>query len=496
MSVSSFTQKNQLLYAFKKHLGVAHTSAQKEFYNESLPSYIQQTTSLIMAESISTPPSGFPPTLDNNTTAIDWNTSNRTFGVLQIVDFDLEVDVTTIYTGTPSSLSINSDVDTASTSPQPRAFKLKLPAGYETDARYNFTGQGNDPFVNSKKICDTGGKLQLVPPSINPAYRAFVFSSTQTINPNDNENYLLDYSNGILFVQDQAFTGSRVPDKVRAVLYIGQYLDAYINTIQNNIISNSLFKRKTSTSGTVVFNDTLTPALTELEIPNLRVTNELRVTGNTVIVNVTEQNLLVQDNKIVLNSQRDVNEGFSGLCFREYSTTTSPNNSLGIFYYDDNDDELKFATDPNQTTLPSSISNINSFANKFYIPKYEVSEFDTTSKREIIPQIGYDTTKGYLIKGSRLSINVTTNAGNDTISLLPVFLNSGDRFIIGSATQLIEKLYASLTTFTYSTGTIPFVGVNNNELVKVEFNSATQDRILITRATGVEAVDYVDGGSF
>lgn len=492
MSVSSFTQKNQLLYSFKKLLGLGHTSARKEFFNESVPSYIQGSSQLIMAGNIRTFPMGLPTNYaDLDVYPMDNNFMTRSVlnSPYQIVDFELEQDPTSTYSVSSVPASITADGDTVSSSTV-RAYFLKLPNNYTSASMssYDHPKRGIGAFQSGQALCESEGQLQLIPPSANPLCKATVYSSSyQVINSGDDENYLLDYSNGVLFVQDQGFSSSRVPARVRAILFIGDYLETHIENIQEELFSSSLFRRKPLEDNVVVFNNTLSPPLNLLEVPNLLVTSELRVMGSTVIVNITQENLLIRNNKLVLNSDRSVNQGFSALCFRENS-----NDSLSVLYHDDSDNELKFSINTSAgSALPNSITDLNAYPLKFYIPKYEIDSFDTTTKQEHIIQLRQNPEKGYVIERADVRIRKI----GSVIELVPAG-STTDTFNIGSLSSFVSRIFATLNSVSYSSGVLPLVTINDNELVRMTFATTEVNQVLMTRETGIEPSSVIDGGSF
>ncbi len=206
----SFTQKNQLLIAFKKLYGKSHTSAIKGIFNENIASSIQLGFDKIFGQTIPTNPSS----------SLYSNTNN----IVEKIKFNLVGDSDSIYTNTIDSISntsIEQDGETATGGVH--AYKLVLPANYESNTTNPKVGTG--AFINSTTASDSNGTLQLVPTTFGSIYGIEVSSSSGIIGPLDNEDYFFDYYSGILFIQDII----RTPTAVTAYMYIGDYADQSIS---------------------------------------------------------------------------------------------------------------------------------------------------------------------------------------------------------------------------------------------------------------------------
>jgi hypothetical protein len=218
----ALTLKNKLLIAYKKLLGKSHTNSQFDDVNESISSAVQTGTDIVFADVI--PPSP-------GTSLYD-----VTDNIVEKIDFELVSIPLSEYTAIGSvSAGINDDGDGAPTlgtfTSGRHAYALKLPSDYESNSSNTKAGSGF--FVNDQQISSTGGKLQIVPQKYGTSYAPVVSSSSGIINTLDEENYYLDTYSGILFLQDI----NRVPTKVSAYLYVGQYLDQKITI--NKILIDS-----------------------------------------------------------------------------------------------------------------------------------------------------------------------------------------------------------------------------------------------------------------
>lgn len=209
----SITQKNQLLVAYKKLLGKAHTNSKFGAANEAIASSVQLSLATIFASGVNSTPSTTPYSITGNA---------------ERLIFDLEQIDLSQYQNSVSGNSI--DKDGESSAAGIHAYKLKLPVDYNTNSNNPRKGFGS--FNGGSYICDSNGSLQMVPPSLGAAYNATVKFSDGVINPLDDEDYIIDYYSGILFVQDP----NRIPVSVEAFIYIGlmsQNMKAYFSSYDN-----------------------------------------------------------------------------------------------------------------------------------------------------------------------------------------------------------------------------------------------------------------------
>jgi hypothetical protein len=192
--------------SLKRLSGKAHTSNDKGLANEALPSNISMASSTIFSKQ--------PPASPTSTNLYDI-TSVESKQWVELVRFELE-----FITGTDTNAGEHS-------------FALKLPtAGTSYTAGSSNSKKGTGNFTNGKKIYDTTGKLQLVPPSFGDAYTAKAYyggdhtkGDGDPIGPADARNWALDYFNGIFYQQDPPSSPSQKPTHVEAFLYIGDFLD-------------------------------------------------------------------------------------------------------------------------------------------------------------------------------------------------------------------------------------------------------------------------------
>ena len=249
----SLTTKNQLLIAFKKLVGKAHTNSQFGSANESVASSVQLDSSTIFSQPIPSAPSSSLYSITNN--------------VVEKIQFSLASISLAQYTAVGAAGGgITMDGDGApgqgTFSNGIHAYSLKLPTDYQVSS--SNPKKGTSVYVNGQSLTASNGLLQIVPERYGSLYPASVSSSTGILAALDEEDYILDPYAGILFVQDI----NRVPTSVTAYVYIGDYLNqtvsgttAQFTTITGSTItgSNALFTTITgshSGSGAGLYNIT------------------------------------------------------------------------------------------------------------------------------------------------------------------------------------------------------------------------------------------------
>tara|TARA_B000000557_G_scaffold98860_1_gene80072 strand:- start:5594 stop:6694 length:1101 start_codon:yes stop_codon:yes gene_type:complete len=209
-------------FAAKKLLGKAHTSNLKSDVNESVPSNVSMPFESIFGESIPNDP------------GTDFYTVYGTPGTVEQVYFDVVSISDTIYDADDTG----GGGDESSTS-GPHGYYLKLPAAYETTSSNPSRGTGE--FTNGKRVYDSRGGLQLVPPLVSNAspnryflklYKGDPTDPANEITSGDSVDWQVDYYSGIIFIQD--YNSARVPVTASAYLYVGKYLDERIVQISGS----------------------------------------------------------------------------------------------------------------------------------------------------------------------------------------------------------------------------------------------------------------------
>lgn len=204
-------------FAAKKLLGKAHTSNLKGDVNESIPSNVSLPSEGIFGEPIPNDPGTSFYTL--------YSASAGKPATVERVYFDVVAISDTIYDANDSG----GGGDEASNSGT-HGYYLKLPAAYQTTS--SNPNKGSGVFTNGKRIYDSRGGLQLVPPLISNAspnryflklYKGDATDPANEIATGDSSDWQIDYYAGTIFVQD--YNASVVPVSASAYLYVGKYLD-------------------------------------------------------------------------------------------------------------------------------------------------------------------------------------------------------------------------------------------------------------------------------
>lgn len=195
--------------SFKRLSGKAHTQQGFAFTEESIASTVSSSVATVFAEKINPIPA------TSGLTAL-----YSTDGKVEKVRFDVEIIPDTLI-GTNQS----------------QGYRLKLPVGY--------TGSGalGSKFSGGTKLHTALGKLQIVPalygkvkPDGSNEYDPILYQTNgSTIIPKfDPINWIIDFYNGILFVQNPP-AGYDIsvtrPAYVEAYLYVGKYLDQAITGV-------------------------------------------------------------------------------------------------------------------------------------------------------------------------------------------------------------------------------------------------------------------------
>lgn len=220
------TVTTQTNFASKKLLGKSHTSNLKTDVNESIPSNVSIPSKTVFGEDIPNDPGTAFYTL--------YSASAGAPATVEQVYFDIVSIADTIYDANDSGGG--GDEPSAN---GPHGYYLKLPSDYQTTSSNPNKGTGN--FTNGKRIYDSRGGLQLVPPLISNAspnryfikvYKGDPTNPANEITSGDTIDWQFDYYSGIIFIQD--YDATKVPLTASAYLYVGQYLDEKINNISSS----------------------------------------------------------------------------------------------------------------------------------------------------------------------------------------------------------------------------------------------------------------------
>ena len=216
-------------FAAKKLLGKTHTSNLKSDVNESIPSNVSLPSEGVFAEPIPNSPGTDFYTLYSASVGAPATVEQVYFDVVSISDtiYDANVD--------------GGGGDEASTS-GPHGYYLKLPSNYETTSSNPNASSGN--FTNGKRIYDSRGGLQLVPPLISNAspnryfiklYKGDPSNPANEITSGDSIDWQVDYYAGTIFIQD--YDSAKVPVTASAYLYVGKYLNEKLSDISSSAVA-------------------------------------------------------------------------------------------------------------------------------------------------------------------------------------------------------------------------------------------------------------------
>ena len=211
-------------FAAKKLLGKAHTSNLKGDVNESIPSNVSIVSDGVFAEPIPNTPTDQMYVRSRDTESDPYTVEKIALQVVPLSD--------TIYDANDTG----GGGDEASTSGT-HGYYLKLPSNYQATSSNPDAGSGN--FINGKRVYDSRGGLQLVPPFVSNASpnRYFLklykgdISAVNEITSGDNIDWQVDYYSGVIFIQD--YNASTIPVSASAYLYTGKYLNAKISSGTN-----------------------------------------------------------------------------------------------------------------------------------------------------------------------------------------------------------------------------------------------------------------------
>ena len=216
-------------FAAKKLLGKAHTSNLKGDVNESIPSNVSLPSEGIFGEPIPNAPGTDFYTLYSASAGV---------ATVERVYFDVVAISDTIYDANDSG----GGGEEASNSGT-HGYYLKLPSAYETTS--SNPNKGTGVFTNGKRIYDSRGGLQLVPPLISNAspnryflklYKGDASNPANEIASGDSSDWQVDYYAGTIFIQD--YNASVVPVSASAYLYVGKYLDEKLDGVGSTIVKD------------------------------------------------------------------------------------------------------------------------------------------------------------------------------------------------------------------------------------------------------------------
>ena len=251
------TNQAQTISAFKKLAGKANTSTLREFYEETIPSNIQVKTDTIFAEDI-------PQTVSADVSDLytRYSASSGADPTVEFVEFTIESILGTDYDANTGSFGTTGfgGGDEAQSSGF-HGYQLKLHADYNVSS--SNPASGSTPFSSSQVVHETNGELQLVSPSFGPQsgnnYTIQLYTSKggSRIFPTDPIDWVMDYFNGVLFIQD--YKASKVPTYAVGYIYTGKMASTAISDASGSGGGGgiSYSRRAIATNATASASDTL-----------------------------------------------------------------------------------------------------------------------------------------------------------------------------------------------------------------------------------------------
>ena len=220
------TNQSLTMAAAKRLAGKAHTSNQKEIYDETIPSNIQVSTKTIFAEPI-------PQTVTRALYARFSASVGQPY-TAEFVEFHVESITGTTYEGDSGSFgTVGFGGGDESQNSGPHGFKLFLTSSYQSLSQGSWAGTGH--FVDNKEKNTTNGGLQLIGPSMGPQtsnrYQLQLWTDHPdrggtSIGFSNAIDWQTDYFNGTIFVQD--YRADKIPGYARGFIYVGKYADTMI----------------------------------------------------------------------------------------------------------------------------------------------------------------------------------------------------------------------------------------------------------------------------
>ena len=221
------TNQAMSISAFKKLAGKANTSALREFYEETIPSNVQINTKVIFGDDI-------PQTVSTSTLYAQFSASDGGSPVAEFVEFHVRSISGTTYdadTGTFGDVGFGAGDESQSSGPH--GFELLLTSSYQTLSSNASKGTGF--YVNNQVVNASNGGLQLISPSFGPQsgnnyalelYTDHPDQGGSRIFPTDPVDWIVDYFNGVIFIQD--YKASKVPSYARGFIYLGKFANTKI----------------------------------------------------------------------------------------------------------------------------------------------------------------------------------------------------------------------------------------------------------------------------
>lgn len=236
MALSTGTK---LEIASKRLDGKAYTNPGTPAASEEIASLVQLSSNAVFYDQ--PPQNSIVPTSPSTYTLVSASLGGKP--IAEYIEFDLTSDFLNgnfpTTTATTPALLPTTDASAGSVYSYQHIFLAKLPTDYIASS--NNPKKNTGFFTNGTFLTGSGFSLQLIPPSFGVLYTAKLYNGSTEIAANDPVDWNLDYSTGVVLVQDRTGTlaGSTVPTKLRAYLYIGDYTSTTISNLSSSLAALS-----------------------------------------------------------------------------------------------------------------------------------------------------------------------------------------------------------------------------------------------------------------
>jgi hypothetical protein len=236
MALSTGTK---LEIASKRLDGKAYTNPGTPAASEEIASLVQLSSNAVFYDQ--PPQNSIVPTSPSTYTLVSASLGGKP--IAEYIEFDLTSDFLNgnfpTTTATTPALLPTTDASAGSVYSYQHIFLAKLPTDYIASS--NNPKKNTGFFTNGTFLTGSGFSLQLIPPSFGVLYTAKLYNGSTEIAANDPVDWNLDYSTGVVLVQDRTGTlaGSTVPTKLKAYLYIGDYTSTTISNLSSSLAALS-----------------------------------------------------------------------------------------------------------------------------------------------------------------------------------------------------------------------------------------------------------------
>jgi len=233
MALSTGTK---LEIASKRLDGKAYTNPGTPAASEEIPSLVQLSSNAVFYDQ--PPQNSIVPTSPSTYTLVSASLGGKP--IAEYIEFDLTSDYAngSFPTTTATTTALLPTTDESNANATQHIFLAKLPTDYIASS--NNPKKNTGFFTNGTFLTGSGFSLQLIPSSFGKNYTAKLYNGSTEIAANDPVDWNLDYSTGVVLVQDRTGTlQSAVPTKLKAYLYIGDYTSTTISNLSSSLAALS-----------------------------------------------------------------------------------------------------------------------------------------------------------------------------------------------------------------------------------------------------------------